>query len=189
MGTKERIRKRALMLRDAMTETERNSKSRIIIEKVMETSVYRNAEIILAYVNYRSETQTDIFIKNALEAGKKVYCPKVNGEDMDFYAIDAIEELTDGYRGIKEPPVREEMLLCDKGIREGRNMMLMPGCAFDRERNRIGYGKGYYDKYLEKHPGLQTVAVCFECQMQEEILSDEYDKKPDMIITEENIYK
>lgn len=189
METKECIRKKALMLRDRMTETERSRKSRIIIEKVMETPVYRRAEIILAYVNYRSETQTDIFIDHALKAGKRVYCPKVSGEEIDFYAIDTMKELTDGYKGIKEPPAHAERLLCDKDIREGKNMMLMPGCAFDKKRSRIGYGKGYYDRYLEKHRGLQTVAVCFECQVQEWIPSDEYDKKPDMIITEVTIYK
>ena len=66
--------------------------------------------------------------------------------------------------------------------------MIMPGVSFDEECHRIGYGGGFYDKYLEKHPDLHTIAVAFELQMYRELPFEEHDIKPEKVITEKHIY-
>lgn len=190
MDRKGPIRKKALQARDAMSEEERREKSGLIMNRFMRTPCYQEAEALLVYVDYKSEVETTGLIGCALNAGKKVYCPKVEGEEMEFYRIGDMSELVSGYRGIREPEgigekrFEQAMLSADK-----KAVMIMPGSAFDRERNRIGYGKGYYDKYIERHPGLYTVAVCFACQLQEQVPSDKYDRKPRILMTEWEDYE
>ena len=103
METKERIRRKVLAMRDAIPVQERNRKSKEIMARVIETLWYKEAEIVLAYISYRSEVDTESLIQNAFSEGKKVYCPKVEGERMNFYEILSTQELEEGYRGIREP--------------------------------------------------------------------------------------
>lgn len=189
METKALIRKRMLEIREGMTVKERREKSRIIAGKLMEHPAYREAACILSYVTYRSEVDTLILMEHALKMEKKVYCPKVHGKEMEFYRIMSLETLEEGYRGIKEPPAYEEMLFTGGMAEKERCLMLMPGSAFDKDRNRIGYGGGYYDRYLERHTGLKTIAICFERQVSESIPSNSYDRKPDILLTEWHTYQ
>lgn len=187
METKALIRKHALKLRDSLSEEERKVKSDRIMREILACEEYGKSENILVYVAYRSEVDTGFLIQVALQEGKAVYCPKVHGSEMEFYRIYSMEDLRDGYKGIREPLADDNRIF--NAAEEGQCLMLMPGSAFDRQRNRIGYGGGYYDKYLAKHPGLNTMAVCFECQIQKNIPADTYDRKPDAVLTECNIYR
>lgn len=189
METKRYIRKSVLKMRDELSEHERKDKSRRILEKVMQTSSYKEADVILSYVNFKSEVETEGLIAEALKSGKRVYCPRIDKEDMEFYRILGMDDLTAGYKGIREPMPKGECLLSGRDMSVQKCLMIMPGSVFDRERNRIGYGKGYYDRYLERYPQLPTVAVCFECQLVERVPAEAYDIKPDMIITETDVYK
>ena len=192
MEVKAPIRKQALQVRDSLTKEERIQKSNLIVQKVMEHRLYRQAEKLLVYVNYKSEVDTLVLIQEAVKEDQMVYCPKVHGKEMEFYRIISLEELVDGYKGIREPVGESERMFTETGSSQEAGtdcLMLMPGSAFDAQRNRIGYGGGYYDKYLEKHPWLHTIAVCFECQIQKNIPADTYDWKPDVVVTECNIYQ
>lgn len=155
METKARIRQRMLALRDAMQIQERKGKSAKIMARVTETLWYKEADILLTYISYRSEVDTESLIQNAFAEGKKVYCPRVEGEGMNFYEILSSEELEEGYRGIKEPQGRDERRFQLDKSQGKKCLMILPGSAFDEEGNRIGYGKGYYDRYLEKSSGYQ----------------------------------
>lgn len=188
MEIKRRIRKSILKKRDEMPKGERAEKSRNIMDKITRMDIYQEAESILCYVNYKSEVETEEFIKETLSRGKKVYCPRIDREEMEFYRIAGMEDLSMGYMGIREPMPSGQRLLCGRDISMERCLMIMPGSVFDRERNRMGYGKGYYDRYLERYPQLPTVAVCFECQLAQKVPTEEHDRKPNMVITEENIY-
>lgn len=188
METKVRIRRRALAFRDSMSGEERDRKSGAIMKKIAGLRWYEEADILLIYVDYRSEVSTKELIKRAFGEGKRVYCPRVEGENMNFYYINSMGELEEGYRGIKEPAGRAERLFSDNIAAGSKCLMLVPGSAFDRERNRIGYGKGYYDRYLERHPNIRTLGVCFEGQMQDGILADRYDRKVGKVVTEEGVY-
>lgn len=199
METKVHIRRKMLALREAIPVGEREEKSAEIMARVMGTLWYKEADIVLAYISYKSEVDTESLIQNAFAEGKKVYCPKVEGEEMNFYEIFSIQELEEGYRGIKEPPGKAERCF-PRGQTDGKKcLMILPGSAFDEERNRIGYGKGYYDRFLERsggrgqesndkgYPLIRTIGVCFACQLQKEIPAEIHDKRVDMVITETDI--
>ncbi len=188
METKALIRKRILGARDGMEERERREKSLLIAERVWTHAAYRQASGLLCYAGYKSEVQTAALMEHAWKEGKRVYCPKVCGNEMEFYRIAGWGDLGAGYKGIPEPQVGEETLFSRAVMQDGNYLMIMPGCAFDKERNRIGYGGGYYDRYLEKHGGLGTMAICYEMQIVEKIPSDFHDRKPDWILTERHVY-
>lgn len=183
---KKLIRKNVLAARDAITKNMRFEKSSQIIKRLLLTEEYKRADVLLTYVNYRSEVITTSFIEHLLAQKKSVFAPRVEKNDMDFYRIYTMEELTAGYRGILEP-AGNELFKADGAYA----LMIMPGAAFDKKRHRIGYGKGFYDRYLTRMEEMgivmHTLALCFECQMLCEIPYEIHDKKPDLIITEKRI--
>jgi 5-formyltetrahydrofolate cyclo-ligase len=191
---KKEIRKHILKQRDAIPEEKQKRDSTRITESLVTLPAYREAEVIMAYCSYQSEADTQRFINKAFLDGKQVYVPKVSGDSMDFYRITCAEELKPGYKGIPEPDGGD--VLTANYLSGKKALMLMPGAAFDRKHNRIGYGKGYYDKYLsglrqelsdcERMPYM--VAVCFSVQLVEQIPGEEHDIRPDRIVTELEIF-
>lgn len=182
MESKKDIRKRVLAIRQNLTDKEWEEKSHLIYEKVISHPFFLQANAIYCYIDYRREVATRTLIEHAWSFGKKVAVPKVEGDDMVFYMIHSFDELECGYRGIWEP----------KTLKPAQNqdaLVIMPGAVFDTACHRIGYGKGYYDKYLHLHLKHKTMGLAFELQMMEEIPAEEHDICPDIIITEENIYE
>ena len=100
-----------------------------------------------------------------------------------FYEITSMEDLQPGYQGIREPVEKEERLY-DSKMAGKDGIILVPGAVFDRQRSRMGYGKGFYDRFLSKNPGLFSAALAFECQIARKIPVEPHDIKPDMIVTE-----
>lgn len=149
---------------------------------------FLEADCILCYAGYKSEVDTFALMECALEKGKRVYCPKVHGKEMEFYRILSTGDLEAGYKGIREPQGAEDRLFTSGLVTGMKCLMLMPGSVFDRDRHRIGYGGGYYDRYLSNHDGLATMALCFEMQVLENVPSGIYDRKPDIVLTESHIY-
>lgn len=181
MESKRDIRKRVLAKRNSITEKEWEEKSRRIYEKVVTHPFFLDAEEIYCYVDYKKEVGTKKILETAWSAGKKVAVPKIEDEEMKFFYIQNFEELKEGYCGILEPQAQD--------LAEGGNVLvIMPGSAFDKNRNRIGYGKAFYDRYLKAHSTYHTLALAFELQFVETILSDVHDIKPEVIVTEDKIY-
>lgn len=188
--TKDDIRKQTIEKRDNLSQEEIYEKSRRIFETLSELDELSDADSILVYASMRSEVITDDIILDCLSRGKKVYCPKVtdkNGGKMEFVRIYAIEELIEGYFGIREPEIIDTSELYDNSDPD-RTVMIMPGVAFDKERDRIGYSGGFYDRYLASHEGIRTIALGFECQITSGVIPvEETDIKPDILLTEERI--
>lgn len=187
---KKTIREKSLRLRDDLSTAEQEEKSISIRAALFTQKAYQEAEIILSYAAYRSEVHTLPIIRQALSDGKKVFCPKVQGNDMEFYQIEDAEMLTEGYRGILEPPIGRSLPEALKQKDDNCILMLMPGCAFDKNCSRLGYGKGFYDRYLMKsnNSAIYKIALSYECQIWPEIPQDEQDVRADMVITEESVY-
>ena len=181
MDLKKDIRKRVLNKRENMKETEWEKNSRSIYEKVVTHSFFLNADTIYCYVDYRREVNTRLIIEKAWEMKKRVLVPKVNGNDLSFHQIDSFSDLEEGFKGILEPITESA-----KEIKEG--LVILPGVAYDKTRNRIGYGKGYYDRFLSENCNLKTMAIGFELQVEDEIPSEPFDRKPEVLITERHIY-
>lgn len=209
--SKQTVRKESLRLRDALTEQERNGYSLKIVKKLTALTCYQQADALLTYVSYRSEVDTFRLIGQALLEGKHVFVPKVQGQEMVFYRIMDLSELQTGYRGILELEARpgtsyqeylngmqgafpETFSQVEKAIMP-HTLLCMPGAAFDRKRHRIGYGGGFFDRYLEKltvyqeegRVHLTTIALAYACQVFQEIPWEAHDVLPDMILTEQKI--
>lgn len=184
---KKELRNNILKKRNALSEEEYIKSSKVIGQKIKEWSVYKECTTLLTYVNFKSEVITSDIIESALKSDKKVYCPKVNRDDMFFYQINSLADLTSGYMGIMEPDDGQEAF---DGIL-GKILILIPGSVFDKTGNRIGYGKGFYDRFLAdcQNKGLETVktALAFSCQIVEDIPAFLHDYKMDYIITEKEI--
>lgn len=187
---KSEIRKEILKIRDNMSLEEQIAKSRLIFEKLIQTDEYNEATDILVYASFGSEVRTDDIILDCLAMGKKVYCPKVtdrkNGQ-MVFVRISSIDELKEGFAGIREPEISENSEIFHGVVdyNDHHVLVLVPGVAFDYSRNRIGYNGGFYDRFLEKNKEVKTIALVYDLQVVDfEIPSEEHDIKPDKIITE-----
>lgn len=153
-----------------------------ILERFTQLKAYKQTAVLLAYVDAKREVETRLLMKQAWEDGKKVAAPRVDGDGiMHYYYLNNLEELVPGSFGIMEP--RRECPLCE--TEEG--LLLMPGVAFDVRCHRVGYGGGYYDRYLEKHPGFVHIALAFEFQVFEEVPYEVHDILPEMVVTEERI--
>lgn len=181
MESKKDIRRRVLKERNSITEKEWEEKSHSIFKKVVTHPFFLKADTIYCYVDYQREVGTRKIIKRAWELGKQVAVPKVEGAEMQFYYIQDFGQLQYGYRQILEP-------ITITAADGASGLVIMPGAAFDGKHNRIGYGKGFYDKYLDQYSNLKTLAIAFEMQMVEEIPAEPYDFRPQVIITEEQIY-
>lgn len=207
---KKAVRRAALAARDALGGDERKAGSLLLTERILGHQWFYRAEDLLCFVSYGSEIDTREILSEALRRGKRVYVPRVLAEagercedgggqrpgkdagqpgkdvgqaGMEFFRIDSLDQLRKGYKGIMEPSGASEKYVCTPERAE-RTLMLMPGAAFDCFRNRIGYGGGFYDRYLGDRPALQqrTIAVGFKCQMVEEIPTESTDIRPCQVI-------
>lgn len=178
------IRKQMKQLRADMTRTERFEKSMQIFEKLITVPEFKRADRIYTYVSMDNEIDTIMLIDYSLSLEKRVFVPRVSGKDMEFYEISDISELNPGYRGIYEPDINGK-----EPDYSRTGFMCMPGLAFDRSYNRIGYGGGFYDRYLSVENKLYKAALAYEAQLLESIPAQDGDVRPDMIVTEENIYR
>lgn len=195
MATKSEIRKNIKALKSEFEPGMIDFAGDIISYKIMALQEYKNAECIFVYVDYNKEVKTSTLIYDALKVGKKVAVPKVYAlnitEDgkpsryMKFHYISSMEDLVEGFRGIKEP--KEDLPLAD--IDSDKAIMVMPMVAFDGDKNRVGYGGGIYDKYLSSHNVIKKIGVAYEEQKVDNIDDiDSFDIKPDMIITQKSVY-
>lgn len=183
METKSEIRSRILKVRNALTKEERQRAAFLLTERILGHQWYYLSDAILCYASYGSEISTEELIREALSAGKKVFLPRVEGEKMTFYRVSGLAELVQGYKGIPEPKGDTESCF-GGGQSAEKTLLLMPGVAFDRYRNRIGYGKGFYDRFLAEYPELQlrSIGVGYQCQLLDELPAEETDIRPYQVI-------
>lgn len=178
------IRKQMKQLRADMTRTERFEKSMQIFEQLITVPEFKRADRIYTYVSMDNEIDTIMLIDYSLSIEKRVFVPRVSGKDMEFYEISDISELSPGYMGIYEPDINGK-----EPDYSRTGFMCMPGLAFDRSYNCIGYGGGFYDRYLSVENKLYKAALAYEAQLLESIPAQDVDVRPDMIVTEESIYR
>ncbi len=188
METKAEIRKRILEVRKRLGDEEIAAKSEAIVHKVIKTPEYREADNVLLYADYCREVMTRGIFEDALLHRKRIYFPRVDKltNTMEFYQVISIRQLERGYMDILEP--REDLKVRYKFQPKEDTLAVLPGVAFDTSGYRIGYGKGFYDRYLANKRQISTMALAFACQIVDEIPRDIHDIKMDKIVTEEIIY-
>lgn len=178
METKQEIRQQLLKIRRSIEEEQWQAATDVIAQKVIESDSFREATDLYCYMDFDREAGTDRIMDAAWRLGKDIWLPKVSNGEMEFFLVGPSLELVKGAFGILEPAGESEMA---EGI---DGLVIVPGIAFDKERNRIGYGKGYYDRYLKRHPRLVKMGIAFDVQLLEKIPTEETDCRLDFIITE-----
>ena len=187
---KQEIRSRHLALRESLSHEERASFSRRIMELLKQEEAFKEAQILLPYVDYRSEVKTTGLLEEVLAGtSKRVFVPKVEGLKIAFYEIVSLEELAAGYQGIREPLGETERQFTKELAASEKCLLLMPGAVFDRQRERLGYGKGFYDRFLQEFPDLPRAGLAFSCQIAARIPVQEHDKKADFVVTEKGVIR
>lgn len=179
---KKELRKKMASLRDAVSLEDRERISSSIKMQLQKMALWKSCDSLYTYISFRSEIDTISIIEMAWKEGKTVAVPKVEGEEMTFYEIHSMEELQPGYMGILEPVTRKKA--------NGQKIcLLMPGLAFDKTGNRLGYGGGFYDKYIEKNKEniCMQPAVAYEFQILPSIPNEKYDQKVTHIIMQKGI--
>ena len=156
--------------------------------RLMASPIFQESEWIYSYISIRSEVDTTCLIRSALASGKHVAAPVLDGDSMDFREINSLEECRPGAFSIPEP-VADGQTSSGLQYAEQPGLMILPGLAFDLRGNRLGYGGGYYDRYLPLCMNAARIAVAFEVQKAEEIPADELDVPIDKIVTELGIYQ
>ena len=170
------LRKQIREQKRAMTAEQIDASSRQLAQLFFASDYYRQAKTIYGYLPYNQEVRTVPILQQALKDGKKVAVPKVYGDEMKFIYLDDLSKIEKGYAGIPEP-------IADKPVADDPTaLVLMPGLAFDRQGHRIGYGGGFYDKFLAEEPGHPTLALCYGFQMVEFLPTEEFDVPVDCVL-------
>lgn len=170
-----------------MTQADIALQSQCIMEKLMAMPEYDGLENLFIYVNFNEEVVTTKLIEESLRKGKRVFVPKIFGDEekyMEFLEIKSLSDLEEGYYGISEPKGEVE-----NATRLRKGLLVMPGLAFDREFHRIGYGGGFYDRYLSPKHEFFTVAVGFDFQLMDLIPYEEFDLQPQVIVTNQELLR
>ena len=160
----------------AMTQEDIELKSRRLGALFADSDLYRRATSIYGYLPYNQEVRTVPMLEQALRDGKRVAVPKVIGDEMRFIWMTDLDQVEKGYSGIPEP-------IADGPEADDETaLVLMPGLAFDPQGHRIGYGGGFYDRFLAREPAHPTLALCYDFQMMEVLETEEFDIPVDLVL-------
>lgn len=170
------------ILRNKYKEIRKNIKNKEalddrIFNKIIELKEYKESKLILIYVSLNDEVDTLKLIEHSLKIGKEVAVPKCEGDNIVFYNINKLSDLEEGSFRILEPRTNELISSFSDSI------CIIPGIAFDKENNRIGYGRGFYDRFLEKYDSTKIGLAYSEC-ICGKIDADTNDIKMDIVITD-----
>lgn len=145
-------------------------------EMLVKTPAYQQAKTLYGYLPYNQEVRTTAMLARALKEGKRVAVPKVFGDEMKFIYITDLTGIEKGYCGIPEPIANEPV------ADDPTALVLMPGLAFTKAGDRMGYGGGFYDKFLTQEPNHPTVALCYDFQIVAQLPTQEHDIPVDLVL-------
>ncbi|HEV8060537.1 MAG TPA: 5-formyltetrahydrofolate cyclo-ligase [Gemmataceae bacterium] len=185
---KKQLREQAHANRNAQPDKE--DLSRLILERFVALPEYRAANVVMYYVDVRSEVRTRHFLPEALKHDKKIVVPYCVDGELELFHLTSMDELAIGMYKILEAKVELRSLPEKRFSPQQLDLVMVPGVAFDRSGARMGHGFGYYDKLLQHaRPEAPLIALAFECQLFSEIPTQEHDIFMDKIITEKAVYE
>lgn len=176
MLDKKELRRSIRERKRAMPEEEIVSRSEKLGRLFADSEAYKNAKTIYGYLPYNQEVRTVPMLERAMKDGKRVAVPKCYGDEMKFIFMEDLSKVEKGYANIPEP-------IADGPVADDETaLVLMPGLAFDPEGHRIGYGGGFYDKFLAAEPNHPTLALCYAFQMLPKLETEAHDIPVDYVI-------
>lgn len=182
--TKNLLRQFYRSVRKSISEKEKIDYDRRIFTRFVNSRLYNDAESLLIYVSFGSEADTFNIINHALKRGKVVAVPYCKGEEMQFYAIDSCDDLVKGKFGIPTVIPDNKNLISDFS----KSLCIVPALSFDNSGSRLGYGGGFYDRFLSDK-NITTVGLCFERCVDYCLPAEEHDIKINYILTENRFKK
>ncbi|MBQ8569246.1 MAG: 5-formyltetrahydrofolate cyclo-ligase [Oscillospiraceae bacterium] len=184
---KKELRLRFKAVRTGMTAEEKQLSDEKIFQRIIASSAYNSTDMILTYVSTAIEVDTIKLINQALADGKRVAVPRcISGTRlMDFYFITSMDDLETGTFSVLEP-VEEK---CEKAYDVDSALCIIPGLSFDMNGFRLGYGGGYYDRFLSAHPYMHRMGICYcSCTVQK-LISGRFDTPVNTLVTEKYLKK
>lgn len=185
MKSKKELRKKILGIRNKMLKEDLENNSRIIMNKIIGLKTYKQSKVVFVYMDFKNEVMTSDLIKHMLAEKKRVVIPYTDVINTLVIPSEITEEadLKLSPFGYYEP---KKIMPVDV---EEIDLVLVPGVVFDKNLNRIGFGKGYYDRILKNlKPGAKKIGLAHDFQVLDEIPAEDHDIKMDMIITESSSY-
>lgn len=181
---KNKLRQSFKALRDSIPKGEKRELDKKILRKLIQLWSYREEDLVLTFVSKDSEVDTKEIIKQALRDSKKVAVPRCveNTTDIEFYLIKSLDDLERGSFGVLEP-IKER---CERLDDFSKGVCLVPAIAFDKKGYRLGYGKGYYDRFLSKYNG-RILGVCYSACVCDSLPHGRFDRRVPSIVTEKCI--
>ena len=161
---------------------DRTDADRRILQRLLKTEEFRRSDLLLCFVSVASEADTRPLLAHCFVTGKRVAVPRCEADGvMHFHEIRSLDSLSPSAFGIPEPDASAPIPECSE-----KTLCVVPGLLFDRTGHRLGYGGGYYDRFLAAFPGV-TVGLCYEALLCERLPHEPFDRKVSKIITEERI--
>lgn len=173
INEKQELRKEFIKSRKTMSDRDFVTKSSKICSKLLKSQKYSDSKVIYCYASINNEVDLTEFVEQALLDNKIIAFPKVKDKDIVFFKVDSLKDLEVGYFNIPEPL---ETTLAPKG-----DFIIVPGVAFSKKRERLGYGGGFYDRFLENN-NIYTIGVAYDFQIKNELPVEKHDKILDEII-------
>ena len=182
---KKKLRQKALSQRKLLPIGIKREKSKKIVDSIINSDEYKTNNVFFAYAALEDEVNIDEFIIQALADNKKVFLPRVKKDSMNFYQIESLSDLENGNFNVREPKTYCNESEKDSEINKTEQIVVYtPGVAFTFKGERMGYGKGYYDRFFAKYPKLLKIGVAFKEQLYETTYSQKYDVFLDKVIFE-----
>lgn len=179
---KEKIRKQYISIRNNVEN--KLEKSIKIKNKIINSEMYINSKVIALYKNLPSEVSTIELIEYSIRIGKMVVLPRVKEDNLEFYKIDNMKDkFIKSKFGVEEPVLNYSNLVHKEQI----DLIIVPGVCFDKNKNRMGFGKGFYDRFLA-NSNLKSIGICFEEQIINDLVVSDNDVKMQYIITDQKVY-
>lgn len=178
---KTELREKYRRLRQEMTPEIKEQKDEAIAQQVYRLWQYAEHDTLLVYVSTPIEVDTHRIIRHALKDGKTVAVPRcvLGTREMNFYRITSLDELESGTFGVLEPPPIEGNLLPP----DTDGLCIVPAFSYDWNGYRLGYGKGYYDRFLSRFRG-QIVGICYSDCVQKTLPHGRYDRPVELLVTD-----
>ena len=177
--SKQTLREAAKQKRAALHNAQADAK---ILQQLLQTDAFQSSDLLLCYVSVASEVDTRALLLHCLQSGKRVAVPRCErGGVMRFHEIGAMSDLAPSPLSIPEPDTSRPVPECSE-----KTLCIVPGLLFDRFGFRVGYGGGYYDRFLASFPG-KTIGLCYEALLKEALPRDVFDRRVSTVITEQRI--
>lgn len=183
---KDQLRSQYKALRAAISEKERAERDNTICQSALALISFRYADIVLLYAPMEQEINVYPIAEAALRKGKKVAFPRCNtsSKTMQYHFVESLSDLSISTYGIREPDAA--LPIYDQSVHSGSAICFIPGLVFDRHGYRLGYGKGFYDRYLSAFRGCRIGVIYSDCIIPE-VPRGRYDIRSDILLTEKNV--